>query len=135
MANKQTLFCGTVSQYLSKDLIKEADENNGGTAFRIPALINANGTLIAAVDKASTGADWGFIELAVRTSKDGGKTWDKIKTIATPPARVISTSIDNIATAFYIDPCLALAPNGDVILLATYFPESKGMHDKKLLDK
>ena len=26
MANKQTLICGTVSQYLSKDLIKEADE-------------------------------------------------------------------------------------------------------------
>lgn len=135
MANKQTLFCGTVSQYLSKDLIKEANDDNSGTAFRIPALINANGTLIAAVDKAATGADWGFIELAVRTSKDGGKTWSKIKTIATPPSRVISTSIDNIATAFYIDPCLAVAPNGDVILLVTYYPESKGLHNQKLLDK
>lgn len=135
MTNRQTLFCGTVSQYLSKDLIKEANDDNSGTAFRIPALINANGTLIAAIDKAATGADWGFIELAVRTSKDGGKSWSSIKTIATPPARIISTSIGNIATAFYIDPCLALAPNGDVILLVTYYPESKGLHNKKLLDK
>ena len=69
MANKQTLFCGTVSQYLSKDLIKEADESNGGTAFRIPALINANGTLIAAVDKASTGADWGTLVPLLRNSE------------------------------------------------------------------
>lgn len=135
MANKQTLFCGTNADYLDKNLINEANEDNSASVFRIPSLINANSTLVAVVDKACTGADWGYIELAVRTSKDNGKSWSKLKTIATPPARVINSDIENTATAFYIDPCMAVAPNGDIILLVTYFPESKGIHNTKLLDK
>lgn len=135
MAYKQTLFCGTNSQYLKEELTKEATKANSGVAFRIPSLVNANGTLIAAIDKAYTGADWGFIELAVRTSKDGGKTWSNIKTIATPPARVINSDMNNTATAFYIDPCMTVAPNGDVVLLVTYYPESKGLFNKAMLDK
>lgn len=135
MANKQILFCGTNEKYLDKQYIKDADENNSAEAFRIPSLVNANGTLVAAIDKAATGADWGFIELAVRTSEDNGKTWSALNTIATPPARVINSDMENTATAFYIDPCMAVAPNGDVIMLVTYFPESKGFHNRKILDK
>lgn len=135
MANKQTLFCGTNKMYISEDLIKEANEANSGVAFRIPSLINADGTLIAAIDKAYTGMDWGYIELAVRTSEDNGKTWSNINTVATPPARIINSDGDNTATAFFIDPCMVVAPNGDVIMLATYFPESKGIFNKKMLDK
>ncbi|MDO4379000.1 MAG: sialidase family protein, partial [Erysipelotrichia bacterium] len=134
MANKQTLFCGTNAEFLSAELVKEANEANSGVAFRIPSLVNAGGTLIAAVDKAHVPTDWGFIELAVRTSTDGGKTWTGIKTIATPPARVINSNKENTATAFYIDPCMAVAPNGDVVLLVTYYPESKGLFDKKMMD-
>lgn len=133
MADTKTIFCGNDRQYLSEELIKESDNSNGAPAFRIPSLVNANGTLIAAIDKACTGADWGYIELAVRTSKDGGETWSDLKTIASPPAREISTDIRNTKTAFFIDPCMAVAPNGDVILLVTFFPESKGFHDMKLL--
>ena len=83
MANKQTLFCGTNAEFLSAELVKEANESNSGVAFRIPSLVNAGGTLVAAIDKAHVPMDWGFIELAVRTSTDGGKTWTNIKTIAT----------------------------------------------------
>lgn len=135
MAYKKTLFCGTNSQYLKEELTKEANEANGGVAFRIPSLVNANGTLVAAIDKAYTGADWGFIEIGVRTSKDGGKTWSNIKTIATPPARIINSDMNNTATAFYIDPCMTVAPNGDVVMLVTYYPESKGLFSKEMLDK
>lgn len=134
MAHKQTLFCGTDPQYIRNELIKEANKSNCGNAFRIPSLVNANGTLVAAIDKAYTGNDWGYIELAVRTSKDGGKTWSDIKTIVSPPAREINGDGNNTATAFYIDPCMAVAPNGDIILLASFWPESKGLFNKKMLD-
>ena len=135
MANKQTLFCGTNTEFLSAELTKEANEANSGVAFRIPSLVNVDGTLVAAIDKAHVPTDWGFIEIAVRTSTDGGKNWSDIKTIATPPARVINSDKENTATAFYIDPCMAVAPNGDIVLLVTYYPESKGLFNKKMMDK
>lgn len=129
------LFCGNSKEYLAEELTKDSNQANGGTAFRIPSLVNANGTLVAAIDKAETGMDWGYIELAVRTSKDGGETWSNIKTIASPPAREISSDPDNIKTAFFIDPCMTVAENGDIVLIATFFPESQGFHNRKLFDK
>lgn len=135
MADTQILFCGSSKEYLKEELTKDSNEANGAPAFRIPSLVNANGTLVAAIDKASTGNDWGYIELAVRTSKDGGKSWSNIKTIASPPAREINSNHDNIKTAFFIDPCMTVAPNGDIVMVVTFFPECKGIHDRKLLDK
>lgn len=129
------IFCGSSEKFLKSDLIKYSDASNGGTAFRIPSLINASGTLIAAIDKQSCGADWGYIELAVRTSDDGGETWSDIKTIASPPARETRITDDCFASAFYIDPCMAVAPNGDVLMLADFYPECKGLHNRRLLDK
>lgn len=87
MAKEQLIFCGSSETFLDKALTADSNANNGGNAFRIPSLINADGTLIAAIDRASCGADWGYIELAVRRSEDGGKTWSPIETIAAPPAR------------------------------------------------
>lgn len=135
MAQPQLLFCGSSPVYLKEELTKNSNKANGGIAFRIPSLINANGTLIAAVDRASTGEDWGYIELAVRRSEDGGKTWSDIETVAAPPARETRISSDCYASAFYIDPCMALAPNGDIIMIADFWPECMGLHKKKLLDK
>ncbi len=135
MPDSKVIFCGNCKDYLREDLIKDSNPSNGAPAFRIPSLVNANGTLVAAIDRASTGADWGYIELAVRTSKDFGKTWSDIKTIASPPAREINSDIENTKTAFYIDPCMTVAPNGDIVMVVTFFPECKGIHAKKLLDK
>lgn len=135
MSKKQILFCGNSKKYLAPELTKDSNASNGGTAFRIPSLVNANGTLVAAIDKAATGMDWGFIEIAVRTSKDGGETWSDIKTVATPPAREINSDAENTKSAFFIDPCMTVAPNGDVVMVVTYFPESKGFHNRKILDK
>lgn len=117
MSNKQVLF------------------NDGKNGYRIPSLVNSNGTLVALCDKGTTGADWGYIELVCRTSTDGGITWSDERVIASPPARQISFDSENTATAFYIDPCMAVAPNGDIICIITYFPESKGFHNRKILDK
>ena len=38
-------------------------------------------------------------------------------------------------SAFYIDPCMAIAPNGDVLLLVDFYPECKGLHKRSILDK
>ncbi len=135
MRNEKVIFCGNSSDFLSHELIGQSNEANGGTAFRIPSLINANGTLIAAIDRQTSGADWGYIELAVRRSEDAGETWSDIEVIATPPARETKITADCYASAFFIDPCMAVAPNGDIIMLVDFYPECKGLHNKKLLDK
>lgn len=109
--------------------------NDGKNGYRIPSMVNAGGTLVAVADKGTTGADWGYIELACRTSADGGKTWTEEQIIATPPAREISYDAENTASAFFIDPVMSVAPNGDIVMLVTFFPESKGIHNKKILDK
>ena len=72
MAKEQLIFCGSSETFLDKALTADSNADNGGNAFRIPSLVNADGTLIAAIDRASCGADWGYIELAVRRSEDGG---------------------------------------------------------------
>ncbi len=135
MNTKQVLFCGNCPKYLDEKLISQSNESNGAAAFRIPSLVNANGVLVAAIDKASTGADWGYIEIAIRRSTDGGNTWSDIQTIASPPAREISTDMESHATAFFIDPVMTVAKNGDIVMLVTFFPECKGIHDKRMLDK
>ena len=48
MADEQLIFCGSSPAFLDEELTKHSNEENGGVAFRIPSLINANGTLIAA---------------------------------------------------------------------------------------
>ena len=111
-----------------------SDETNGAPAFRIPSLVNCSGTLVAAIDKASSGADWGYIEIAVRRSTDDGKTWSPIKSILVPPARETKVGDEYYKSSFYIDPCMTVAKNGDIVMLVTFFPECKGIHNKKLLD-
>lgn len=135
MNHSSLIFCGSSPLFLKEELTKFSNEENGGIAFRIPSLINADGTLIAAIDRASTGADWGYIEIAVRRSEDGGKTWSPVESIAIPPARETRISSDCYASGFYIDPCMAIAPNGDVVMLVDFWPECKGLHNRKILDK
>ena len=135
MDNSQLLFCGSSPAFLKEELTKFSNKANGGVAFRIPSIINAGGTLIAAIDRASSGADWGYIETAIRRSEDGGKTWSDLEVIAAPPARETRISADCYSSGFFIDPCMAVAPNGDVIMLVDFWPECKGLHKPSILDK
>ncbi len=47
MAKEQLIFCGSSETLLDKALTADSNGDNGGNAFRIPSLINADGTLIA----------------------------------------------------------------------------------------
>lgn len=135
MSGEKVIFCGNNPDFLDKKLTTLSDGSNGGNAFRIPSLIRIGNTLIAAIDRQSCGADWGYIELAIRRSEDGGETWSDIQIIAIPPARKTMLSDECYGSAFYIDPCMAIAPNGDVLLLVDFYPECKGLHKRSILDK
>ena len=105
------------------------------SVYRIPALVNTGKTLVAVCNRETNDNDYGYMELACKTSGDGGETWSDISLIAAPPAREISADREASKTAFFIDPCLSLADNGDIVLLVTFFPESKGIMDTKYLEK
>ena len=105
------------------------------SVYRIPSLVKAGKTLVAVCDRETNDNDYGYIELVCRTSEDGGKSWSDISLIKAPPAREISSDFESHKTAFFIDPCMTVADNGDIILLATFFPESKGIMDTKFLEK
>lgn len=135
MGNEQLLFCGSHPRYLKEELTKYSNKANGGIAFRIPSLIQAGGVLVAAADRASTGADWGYIQTVIRRSEDGGKTWSDLETITVPPARETKISDDCYGSGFFIDPCMAVAPNGDIVMLVDFWPECKGLHKRSILDR
>ena len=44
MAKEQLIFCGSSETFLDKALTADSNADNGGNAFRIPSLVNADGT-------------------------------------------------------------------------------------------
>src|SRR5687768_14087046 len=61
---------------------------DGYKIFRIPGVVvTANGTILAYCEARKTGSDWGEIDILLRRSTDGGKTWG-------PPARVAEMPAD-----------------------------------------
>lgn len=135
MDDEKLIFCGNDKEYLSESLTKYSDESNGAAAFRIPSIIKSGNTLIAAINAQENGDDWGYIGIAVRTSDDGGESWSDIKFIARPPARKTKSYAKSYSCAFFINPCLSVAKNGDVILTAEFYPECKSPDNKTITDK
>ena len=59
----------------------------GYVMYRIPGLVvTAKGTLLAYCEARQAGGDWAEIDLLVRRSTDGGRTWDAARKLAAPPA-------------------------------------------------
>ncbi len=107
---------------------------------RIPSLLSIKngdfkGTVIAAADKASCGADWGFIEIAVRRSTDNGISFSDMQTVFSPPVRKYPYDSKEYTSAFAIDPLLMETDDGKVIMLVDFWPESKGLHASQFLEK
>src|SRR4051812_17246360 len=65
--------------------------NTGGYAhYRIPGIVvTARGSLLAYCEaRKDIRGDWGTIDVLLRRSSDGGKTWDAPRKIVTPPKGV-----------------------------------------------
>ena len=60
----------------------------GYAVYRIPGVIvTAKGTILACCEgRRPTASDWGQIDLLVRRSADGGKTWEPVQKISEMPA-------------------------------------------------
>ena len=76
------LVCQTVVAQISRTLIYSKGEN-GFNTYRIPAIVQTNkGTLLAFAEaRKNSRSDTGDIDLVVKRSEDGGKTWGKIITV------------------------------------------------------
>ncbi len=63
---------------------------NGIALYRIPGVVvTAKGTVLAYCEaRRNSGSDWGEIEIHLRRSIDGGKTWDAPKSIAHVGGRI-----------------------------------------------
>jgi sialidase-1 len=70
------------SGYLKKQVIYEAN-TDGYYIYRIPALVaSPGGTLLAFCSaRKGKGGDWDPIDIVLRRSMDGGKTWTPAKAI------------------------------------------------------
>lgn len=137
--NDIPLFVGENCDAFTK-FYTDKEQFSGMVDGRIPSLLAVKNekyskNVIAAADKASCGADWGFIEIATRLSEDNGNTFGKIKTVFTPPVRKYPYSGDEYTSAFAIDPLLMESEEGKVIMLFDFYPECKGLHAPRLLEK
>lgn len=133
----KVLFASINEEFIEKPLMGDPTEMGElATAFRIPSLLNTGDSLIAAIDMGATGADWGDTNVAIRRSLDQGETWTSPTQMVLSGAKhqaIIGTDSDN--AAFYIDPLMAKADNGDILMMVDFFPESMGLRKQELLDK
>jgi len=88
--------------------------DNGSRVYRIPAVVTADGSIIAACDKRydsykDIGSDH-VIDIVVRRSTDGGKTWGD-------PVTVAKGDATNDATCGYGDPSLTKGKDGKLYCL------------------
>lgn len=133
------LFVGKNCDAFS-NFVSDYKEFSGMKDGRIPSILTLTkgsfkGRIIAAADKASCGADWGFIEIGVRISDDCGKSFSDIKSVFTPPVRKYPYNPEEFSSAFAIDPLLMETDDGKVIMLVDFYPECKGLHARKLVEK
>ena len=77
---------GAGVSFLEKIDVFEAN-TLGYAHFRIPGIVvTPKGTLLAYCEaRKSTRGDWGTIDIFLRRSTDGGKTWQPARKIVTPP--------------------------------------------------
>src|SRR3954465_6392863 len=72
------------------------EANTGGYAhYRIPGIVaTPKGTLLAYCEaRKSARGDWGTIDVFLRRSTDGGKTWEPARNIVTPPRGVAKNPV------------------------------------------
>src|SRR5580704_17701610 len=80
-------FCATLAAdpFIEKSDLFMAGEG-GFKLYHIPGIaVTANGTVLAWCEARKKGGDWDQIEILLRRSTDGGKTWSEPQSIAHVP--------------------------------------------------
>lgn len=129
MSKEKIIFAGT------KYSMFDEYRTDGFSApdYRIPSLICAKGNVIACIDSASGGMDWGKIAIAVKVSEDCGESFsDEIRVFSPPSGKAVINN-DDTTSAFAID-AVTVNRNGTVIMLYDMYPESKGLHDRSRIE-
>ena len=113
--------------------IFDAGENDGKNeqgvySYRIPALLmTKDGTLIAGADeRVDHFNDYGNINMVIRRSEDGGKTWQPVQTLLDLPENE-NTANPLFGSAFAIDMVLLQDDEtGRIFAIYDVFPETTG---------
>lgn len=135
-----SLFAG---KNLEDDFKGDAEIMGDMPGFRIPSLLrsvtadpNDSDVLVAAIDQSDNGSDWGDVNISVRRSFDNGQTWSDVKTVLDLPASntIGEKDVPDWRAAFYIDPAITQAPNGDLVMMVDMWPECGGLHKYDWLD-
>lgn len=102
---------------------------DGSVSYRIPSIITTDsGVVIAAIDKRQSGSgDYGNIDIAIRRSLDGGKTWGD-------PNVILALPDGKDRSSFLIDSSMLVdKETGEIHLLVDMMPESVGLMDAGLM--
>lgn len=129
MNNEKILFAGT--KYKLFDKYRPAGFS--APDYRIPSIICSGANVIAAIDSASGGMDWGKIAISVKISRDCGETWSDEIRVFTPPSGKAVIENDETTSAIAMDPVMVNFGER-IIMLYDMFPESKGLHDRSRIE-
>ncbi len=130
MIKDTVLFAGTNYSFL--DGVRPAGFS--APDYRIPSLVAVKGNIVAAIDSASGGMDWGKIGISVKVSENQGESWSDEIRIVSPPCGKAPVEASDTTSAVFMDPLMVVT--GDKIIMQfDMFPESKGLHDRSRLEK
>ena len=94
LAALSTTTVPAAEPFLEKVDVFKAGER-GYRTYRIPGIVvTTSGTVLAYCEARKGGrGDWGTIDIMMRRSLDGGRTWEKRRKIVTPPERVVQNPV------------------------------------------
>ena len=133
------VFYGKIAKETAMLNNEQAKNSAEGLAYRIPSLLSARDkdgkeTVIALSDFSQAGGDFGRIQVMMRLSENGGKTFGDMKTVFSLPVAKAPQKREDYRSAFAIDPILCQTPDGDVVMIVDMFPESKAIMHKPWLE-
>ncbi|MCX6903026.1 MAG: sialidase family protein [Verrucomicrobia bacterium] len=118
-----TLAAHAAEPFLEKNDVFIAGQE-GYALYRIPGLVvTAKGTVLAYCEARRKGGDWDMIDIMLRRSTDGGKTWSDRRSMADVPGPktknplVLGTKLANPADVTYNNPVAIADGNGAVHFL------------------
>lgn len=133
--SSSAVFCSNDKNFIREPFAFQSSEENGGSAFRLPSVVNSNGVAVAAASRAVRGSGYGYIDVALSFSEDCGETWSAVKTVASPPLRKTLPGCEVHRCAYYISPSMVPLDNGEIIMLVNFYPECRDYLGNSILDK